>query len=206
LWVDSVQDIILAYREAGRLACFRFLHEVCQENALMHLARLNELVSGYRLGDAEAWLIHKPVRLERDEQGRLHSVDGMAIQYPDGLGFYAWHGVRCPEQYILGQITRADWLRERNLERRRVIEERLGPDHFIALVGERCIHQSKRGMLMEVDLPGDPERVAHYLKVRDPSTGRRYYLRVPPSITIADEAVAWTFGLDTATYQPDQET
>jgi hypothetical protein len=205
LWEEGVQDMVRAYREQRRLACFRFFHKVCEENTLIYLARLNEMVSGYRLGDAEAWLIRKPVRLERDEQGRLHSADGMCIQYPDGWGFYAWHGVRCPEHYMLGKITRADWLREANLELRRVIEERLGPEQFVALVGERCIHHSKRGMLMEVDLPDDPERVAHYLKVRDPSTGRRYYLRVPPSITNADEAAAWTFGLDTATYQPDQE-
>ena len=206
LWEEGVQDIIRAYREENRLACFRFFHETCENNLLVHLARLNELVSGYRLGDAKAWLIRKPVRLARDEQGRLHSADGMCIQYPDGLGFYAWHGVRCPERYLLGKLTRADWLREQDVERRRVIEERLGPEHFIALVGERCIHHSKRGMLMEIDLPGDPERVAHYLKVRDPSTGRRYYLRVPPSITTADEAAAWTFGLEVSTFQPDQET
>ncbi len=205
LWEEGPQDMVHAYREEGRLACFRFFHEVCQDNALMHLAQLNELVSGYRLGDAEAWLIRKPVRLERDAQGRLHSADGTAIQYVDELGVFAWHGVRCPERYIRGQITRADWLREANLERRRVIEERLGLEQFIALVGERCIDQSKRGKLMEIDLPGDPQRVAHYLQVRDPSTNRQYYLRVPPSITTADEAVAWTFGLDAAAYQPDQE-
>lgn len=206
LWEDGVQDMVRAYREAGRLACFRFFHEVCEDNPLIHLARLNELVSGYRLGDAQAWLIRKPVRMERDEQGRLHSANGMSIQYPDGLGVYAWHGVRCPEQYILGKLTRADWLREQNLERRRVIEERLGPERLMALLGGRCIDQSRRGKLIEIDLPVDPERVAHYLQVRDASTNRQYYLRVPPSIIHADEAVAWTFGLDAATYQPDQET
>jgi hypothetical protein len=110
-----------------------------------------------------------------------------------------------PKRLILEKLTRADWLLERNLERRRVIEERLGPEHFIALLGGRSIHQSRRGKLIEVDLPGDPEGVAHYLQVRDSSTNRQYYLRVPPSITTADEAVAWTFGLDAATYQPDQE-
>lgn len=205
LWEEGVQDIIRAYREENRLACFRFFHEVYENNPLIHLARLNEQVSGYRLGDAEAWLIRKPVRLERDEQGRLHSAGGMCIQYSDGLGFYAWHGVRCPRELIQGHITRADWLREPNLERRRVMEERLGSERFIALLGGRCIDQSRRGKLIEVDLGADPERVAHYLQVRDPSTNRQYYLRVPPSLTNADEAAAWTFGLDAATYQPDQE-
>jgi hypothetical protein len=206
LWTDGRLDLVRAYRDVGWLASYRFFHEVFQDNALIHLARLNELVSGYRLGEAQAWLIRKPVRLECDEQGRLHSADGSAIQYADGLGMYAWHGVSCPERYIRGKLTRADWLGERNLERRRVIEERLGPERLTDLLGGHCIHHSKRGMLIEIDLPNDPERVAHYLKVRDPSTKRRYYLRVPPSITNADEAAAWTFGLETATYLPDQET
>jgi hypothetical protein len=205
LWAAGRLDLVSAYRDVGRLACFRFFHEVCEDNELIHLARLNELVSGYHLGDAQAWLIRKPVRLGCDEQGRLHSEDGIAIQYADGMGIYAWHGVPCPERYIWGNLTRADWLGERNLERRRVIEERLGPERLMALLGGRRIDQSRRGKLIEIDLPDDPERVAHYLQVRDPSTNRQYYLRVPPSITNADEAVAWTFGLDAAAYQPDQE-
>jgi hypothetical protein len=207
-WQGDVRDIVRAYQEEDRLVCFRFFHEVYAGNALIHLARLNELVSGYHLGDAEAWLTRKPVRLERDAQGRLHSADGMCIQYRDGLGLYAWHGVRVPERIIKAPetLTRQDFLSETNVEVRRIIEERLGSERFIALLGGRCIDQSRRGKLVEIELPDDPERVAHYLQVRDSSTNRRYYLRVPPSVMHADEAAAWTFGLDAATYQPDQET
>ncbi|GHO96910.1 hypothetical protein KSF_069580 [Reticulibacter mediterranei] len=60
--------------------------------------------------------------------------------------------------------------------------------------------------MIEVDLGNDPEGVAHYVQVRDASTQRQYYLRVPPSIRRADEAIAWTFGLDEQDYQPGQET
>jgi len=31
-------------------------------------------------------------------------------------------------------------------------------------------------------------------------------IRVPPQITTAHEAVAWTFGLDTETYHPEIES
>jgi len=47
--------------------------------------------------------------------------------------------------------------------------------------------------------------VAHYVRVRDSSSEREYYLRVPPEIMRADEAVAWTFGLTEEEYQPEQE-
>ncbi len=166
------------------------------------------MVSGYHLGSREAWLIHKPIRLEQDEQGRLHCPDALCIQYSDGWGFYAWHGVLVSEQVILHpeRLTREDWLQESNLEVRRIIQERLGPDRFIALVGGTCIDRGQRGKLLAVDLGDDPERVAHYIHVQDTSTERQYYLRVPPSISRADEAVAWTFGLDEQEYQPEQET
>jgi uncharacterized protein DUF6745 len=109
--------------------------------------------------------------------------------------------VRVPEK-----LTKEDWLEEDNLEVRRVMQERLGPDRFVELVGGRCLDQGARGELIEVDLGDDPEGLAHYVHVRDASTQRQYSLRVPPSIRRADEAVAWTFGLDEQDYQPRQET
>jgi hypothetical protein len=35
---------------------------------------------------------------------------------------------------------------------------------------------------------------------------RQYFLRVPPNIQTAAEAVAWSFGLSAETYHPAQET
>jgi hypothetical protein len=48
--------------------------------------------------------------------------------------------------------------------------------------------------------------VAHYVRIQDSSTERQYYLRVPPTIQSADEAVAWTLGPNGQEYQPEQET
>jgi hypothetical protein len=73
-------------------------------------------------------------------------------------------------------------------------------------MGGQCIDRDARGELIAVDLGDDPERVAHYVQVQDPSTARPQFLRVPPSITRVDEAVAWTFELGEQEYQPEQET
>lgn len=203
-----VMASVLAYYMENHLVFYQFFHEVFEENRLIHLARFNEMVSGYHLGSKEAWLVRKPMRLERDEQGRLHSTDGMCLQYRDGWGLYAWHGVRVSEQIIMRpeRLTKKDWMAERNLEARRVIQERLGNERFVELMGGKCIDKGKRGRLIEVNLGSGPERMAHYVHVQDSSTQRQYYLRVPPSITSADEAIAWTFGLDARDYQPGQET
>jgi hypothetical protein len=205
---DSASVGARAFSHARLLAFHRFFHEMFEENKLIHLARFNEMVSGSQLGDREAWVVRKPTLLEWDTQGQLHSASGPCIQYRDGWGIYAWHGVRVPEKLILHpeQVTREEWMQERNAEVRRAIQERLGPQRFIELVGGRCIDRGRRGSLIEIDLDNDPEQVAHYVQVRDSSTERNYYLRVPPSINSADEAIAWTFGLDARDYQPEQET
>ena len=204
---DSVGASVWAYYDKNWHSFYHFFHEVFEENNLIHLALFNEMVSGFRLGSQEAWLVRKPTRLERDEQGRLHSADGMCMQYADGWGFYAWHGVCCSEKIILRpeQLAREDWINESNMELRRVIQERLGSDLFVTLVGGKCIDQGQRGELIEIDLGNDPEHVARFVHVQDTSTERMYYLRVPPHIKRADIGVAWTFGLDVEDYRPLQE-
>ena len=37
-------------------------------------------------------------------------------------------------------------------------------------------------------------------------TWKTYFLRVPPTTTTATAAVAWTFGMAEAAYQPSRET
>jgi hypothetical protein len=103
------------------------------------------LVSGYRLGRHEAWLVRKPVWLARDELGSLHAEDGMGLRYRDGWGVYAWHGQRVSEQFILRPetLTLSDWLRERNEDDRRVIQERIGHRRFSELVGGFRIHDEQ---------------------------------------------------------------
>jgi len=208
--VRGQQQLTEEQEAYARLFAFlRFFHELFEENKLIHMARFNEMVSGYKLESGEARVVRKPTVLKWDEQGRLHNDSGSCIQYRDGWGAYAWHGVSVPEKLILHpeQVSRQDWIQERNAEVRRAIQERLGNERFVQLVGGVCIDWGKRGRLIEIDLgPDDPERVAHYVQVQDSSTRRHYYLRVPPSITRADEAIAWTFGLDARGYQPGQET
>ena len=131
----------------------------------------------------------------------------MAIRYRDGWGLYAWHGVRVPERVILApeSLTKEDWSAEHNAEVRRVMQERLGAERFIALLGATELHRDECGTLLEVALPEDPERVARYVRVQDTSTERIYHLRVPPTTQRARQGIAWTFAIPEAEYCPLRE-
>lgn len=98
-------------------------------------------------------------------------------------------------------------LKEENAEARRVMIERMGIERFLAEAKATKIHVHERGELFSIDLPDDPDRTLRAVRVTDPSTGRIYFLRVPPQIDRADDAVAWTFGFDvTSEYAPLKET
>jgi hypothetical protein len=189
------------------LACAAFFDTYFAPNDLHALAHFNQLVSGYWLGQEVALLVRRPQCLSFDAAGRLHSGSGPCIEYHDGWGFWAWHGVRVSEKVILAPeaLTRDDFLGERNLEVRRVIQERMG-SRFVSELGGGVLDSSPRGTLYEVVLPDDPERVARYVQVHDASTERQYLLRVPPTVQTAAEAVAWSFQMTVEEYAPAHET
>jgi hypothetical protein len=206
--VSSWYSVVIcwAYEYAAWLALFRFFDVYLAPNELHALAHFNELVSGYWLGSGGAVIVRRPRVLARDHEGRLHSATGKCLEYPDGWGFYAWHGVRVPEKVILApeQLTREDFLSAPNVEVRRVIQERMG-DRFVAELGGQVIDAGPRGTLYEVQLPDDPEQVARYVQVQDASTARQYFLQVPPTVKTAAEAVAWSFQMTVEAYDPAQE-
>ena len=149
-------DVYLAPNDVHALACF------------------NQMVSAYWLGQEVAVIVRRPRLLVRDEQGRLHSASGRCLEYHDGWGISAWHGVVVPERVILAPetLTREDFLSEQNVEVRRVIQERMG-QRFVPELGGVVLDSGSRGILYEVALPmDDPERVARYVQVQDASTSR----------------------------------
>jgi hypothetical protein len=206
LW-DSMASCVAAYDDAAWLAYASFFDVYLAPNELHALARLNELVSGYWFAKEAAILVRRPHLLTVDAPGRLHNATGKCVEYPDGWGFYAWHGVCVPERVILTpeQLTQADFLDMPNVEVRRIIQERMG-QRFVTEMGGKLINEGPRGRLYEVTLRDDPERVARYVQVQDASSERQYILRVPPWIQTAEEAVAWTFALSVEEYRPTHET
>ncbi|HEY1820372.1 MAG TPA: hypothetical protein VGG83_10615 [Trebonia sp.] len=157
-----------------------------------------------------AILTDRPEALHRDQVGRLHREDGMAIRYRDGWGFYAWHGRRVPEWVVMAPTVEQIGA-ERNAEVRRCAIESMGWDRFIQdaqlRAVDRCADPGNPGFGIALyDVPEEVwgERVRVLLcangTVERDGARRRFGLTVPEEITTALDAAAWGYGLTGAEY------
>jgi Domain of unknown function (DUF6745) len=158
-----------------------------------------------------AIMTERPVAAHRDQQGRLHRPDGPAVAYGDGSALHAWHGTPVPAELIarLPQLQAADIQAERNLELRRVMTEAYGLERYLRDAGASLVGRDRYGTLWRLDQPGEePLLMVEVVNATPEPDGSHatYWLRVPPDISSAHAAVAWTFGLNTATYRPSAET
>ena len=140
----------------------------------------------------------KPISIKMDEQNRLHSEIGPSIEYADGFSVYSWHGVRIPAEWINNKasLTPKVALTWENMEQRRVACEIVGWARILRELNSTVVDMDDDpmiGILVEVDIPEIGQE--KFLKVLC-GTGREFALPVPPNMTTALEANAWTYGID----------
>lgn len=89
-----------------------------------------------------------------------------------------------------------------NAEIRRAVVESVG---YSKIVEDATIldESSTDGRLLRIPLEGDEDIVL--VHVKDPSTDREYFLRVPPQMKTAKQARAWTFGFSSEEFNPQIE-
>ena len=185
--------------------------------------------------DIACFVSERPTVIARDDQRRFHSDDGPAIGYADGFGYYAWHGMNVPGQYIEQRehITIELVFAETNMELRRALVEIWGEDNFLRALNVEPIHRDEFGALYVFSLQKDADNAAlrervltgeyneergqdaleivFAVRVLDPSTDRVYMLQVPAQdgggnpMVRAKQAVAWTFNMTEAEYMPLQQ-
>jgi hypothetical protein len=140
----------------------------------------------------------------------LHSLPRF---YRDGRdnGVIRWHGVMIDEQIACHPETlRAqDVFNCPNVEKRRVMLERMGYERFLADAHAETLDEDQDAggprRLLRVPLEEDEPLVC--LAVHDPSTRRQYILRVPPTMQRCQQAIAWMAGFDNPDdYHPLVET
>lgn len=162
-------------------------------------------------------LRHPKVTL--DDRNRPHSETEAAINFGGQEKIYLWHGFNIPRFVIENRKLLHPLYIDTvsNLELRRILIEIYGWEKYLRSFGSKLIHQDKYGKLyrrskpvrdprnMIVDEPVVAVEVTNSTPEPDGSY-KRYMLRVPPNMTTAHEAVAWTFGLRTDEYQPDKES
>ena len=104
-----------------------------------------------------------------------------------------------------GKLTAQYILKIRNTALRRVCLEELGYERFLMQVEHTIIAKDGDCELVKIDWH-KREKPIYLVKVRCPSTGVFYTLRVPPKMKTVTEAVAWTFGMKRVEYCPEEET
>ncbi|HLU11381.1 MAG TPA: hypothetical protein VK003_17030 [Oceanobacillus sp.] len=122
-----------------------------------------------------------------------------------------WRGVPIDERIAFHPetITHEEVLAETNAEKRRVLLERMGLEHFMREAQPEVVDTDRDAggerKLLRIELQGEEPLVC--LSVIDPSTGRQYMLRVPPEMTTCHQAAAWIAGFDNPDdYKPLVET
>jgi hypothetical protein len=153
----------------------------------------------------------KPQWIYRDERGRLHCQHDAAIRYPDGFSIFAIHGVRVPEKVVRSpeSLTVLEIESEANAEIRRVMIARYGQERYLMDSGADEIHRDDFGVLYSKEIPGDePLMMLKVVNATPEPDGsfKDYFLRVPPTMTRARQAVAWTFGRLENDYAPVFQT
>lgn len=174
----------------------------------LNLLKQSQYVLPY---DKLAFICERPVVLKLDTQGRLHSEAGPALEYTDGFQIYSWHGASVPKKIIdhPEHIGIAEIERQRNAEIRRVMIDRYGMQRFIENSGAREVHRDETGVLYRKEFLNDEPLVMVKVinsTVEPDGSFKSYFLRVPPSMTTAREAVAWTFDMSRESYELDEQT
>ena len=146
---------------------------------------------------------HSQINL--DERGRLHCETGPAITYPDGFSIYAWNGMIFPKEWIKNKPSASDAIYMDNGEHRRIACEMLGWENVLNELDVHTIDKDpdpEIGELVEVSIYFEAQR---FLRVTC-GTGRDFAIPVPPEMTTARQANAWTWGLEPDQYQPEIRT
>ena len=103
-----------------------------------------------------------------------------------------------------GRLTAQHILKMRNIAVRRICLEEYGYARFLSQLNHAVIDRQGEQELVRLDWHRSEDPI-YLVKVKCPTTGAFYTLRVPPSARTVKEAVAWTFGMKDKEYSPEQE-
>jgi len=109
------------------------------------------------------------------------------------------------EKLLAGQLSAKDILGIKNAEVRRIFIEEFGYARILAGMPNEVIDRDGDQELVRIDWGKDEEPIC-LVKVKCPSTGAFYTLRVPPVMKTVKSAVAWTFDVSSEAYTPEKET
>ncbi|HEY9777142.1 MAG TPA: hypothetical protein V6C81_25480 [Planktothrix sp.] len=157
------------------------------------------------------FVLRFPTTINVDDNERLHSIAGPALAFADGYGVYALHGIPVAASIVdePESVTAQSIEKERNNEVRRVLIDRYGIANYLRDTGAGVVDRTDGAILYRKQQPNDEPITLVQVRNSTPEpdgTYKEYFLRVPPTMRSAREAVAWTFGMTADQYKPDRET
>lgn len=151
-----------------------------------------------------------PIEYRVDNRYRLHRDDGAAVVFSPTLAMYCLEGVEVGESVVLNQFGAGDIDSATNLEVRRIMMQRFGLGEYLRQTLAEVVDRDNYGVLYRKTQPrrDEPLMVVEVTNSTRNSDGTysTYFLRVPPTMRRAKEAVAWTFGLSEDDYHIDIES
>ncbi len=150
-----------------------------------------------------------PAELHLDDRMRLHNENGACVRFRDDWGFSAVHGVVVPEFVARNEFDAADIDAQPNAEVRHVMLKNYGVARYINESGAQEINKDEYGILYRKTLRGGEAICIVEVINKTPSSDgdrKKYHLCVPPNMTSAKQAVAWTFRMSAEEYNPVRET
>ena len=195
---DSVRQMIYGSHDAGWLSFYSYFREAVglkdQTEKLTGLLTLAEHCGWWSPYQEVAVLQHRHSELHRDDRGRLHNPNGMAVKYRDGWGCWRINGVAVDEQIVMRPESQTikQIGDEQNAEVRRVRIERYGWTKYLQESGAKCLNQRKNEIenTREALFAGPGMRV---MVVTCP-TGRLFSLPVPEEVKSCEQAHNWLAG------------
>ena len=172
-WFYGAWDYYWAWLEGGRRV--GAIYSEAQNTALdAHLAIMRSCGWWYPFDDF-CIVTDRPSTIMRDDQGRLHSENGMALQYRDGTGLSAWHGIRVPHRWIAKKdaLDPSEVIGAQNVEQRAAGAAIIGWPKMLSVLNARTIDRHVNpdvGELIELTLPGLDEP-GRFLKAQCPRNG-----------------------------------
>ena len=183
---------------SGWYAYITYLRDICGwDHKILNNFKLDEELA---LSCGWSWWLDnicaisdRPLEINRDTENRLHKDGSMSIKYPDGWGFWNWHGVNIPEKY--GSVNSENWqskwlLEEKNAELRRVLIQGLGYSRICNDLKAKVKNKWREYELLEIKDTIDVEPLK-LVKMVCPSTGLIHAHRVPPNMDTARNAIKW---------------
>lgn len=152
-----------------------------------------------------------PVVAHLNDRSQLHNQDGPALEFRDGYKIYAINGVILPPDAILAphKLQLPEIEAQENIEVRRILIQQYGMERYLEDSGAEQVDADEFGVLYRKSLPTDEPIVVVKVINSTPEpdgTYKYYFLRVPPHMTSARAAVAWTFNMNSEEYAPRTES